>query len=224
VATSHSSNTGTISLALVNDYDVVLAGVAQMLDDYRERVAVIELDANEPVSNPVDIVLYDNFAQAESDEAELDVLTTHPMARRVVIYTWNLHDELVEAALSRGASGYLSKRLTAPDLVKAIEAIHTGETIVSDGAQRSRSAGDLNWPGRREGLTDREAEILALITQGRSNADIAQLTFLSPNTIKTYIRSAYRKIGVTSRTQAVLWGVEHGLMPDHRRIEHWRPR
>ena len=45
---------------------------------------------------------------------------------------------------------------------------------------------------------------------------------LSPNTIKTYIRSIYRKIDVDSRTQAVLWGVEHGFQPDKRRIEHWR--
>jgi DNA-binding NarL/FixJ family response regulator len=221
VSTSPESSS-SITAALVNDYDVVLAGLAHMLDDYRHRVAVIELDANEPVKDPVDIVLYDNFAQAESDEAEIDVLTEHPMARRIVIYTWNFHDELVEAALARGASGYLSKQLTAPELVEALEAVHAGETVVSEGARRMQSTEELNWPGRDEGLSDREAEILALITQGKSNAEIAKLTFLSPNTIKTYIRAAYRKIGASSRTQAVLWGVEHGFRPDHRRIEHWR--
>ena len=214
----------SITAALVNDYDVVLTGLAHMLDDYRHRVAVIELDANEPVKDPVDIVLYDNFAQAESDEAEIDVLTEHPMARRIVIYTWNFHDELVEAALARGASGYISKQLTAPELVEALEAVHAGETVVSEGARRMQSTDALNWPGRDEGLSDREAEILALITQGKSNAEIAKLTFLSPNTIKTYIRATYRKIGASSRTQAVLWGVEHGFRPDHRRIEHWRQR
>jgi DNA-binding NarL/FixJ family response regulator len=221
VSTSPESSS-SITAALVNDYDVVLAGLAHMLDDYRHRVAVIELDANEPVKDPVDIVLYDNFAQAESDEAEIDVLTEHPMARRIVIYTWNFHDELVEAALARGASGYLSKQLTAPELVEALEAVHAGETVVSEGARRMQSADALNWPGRDEGLSDRESEILALITQGKSNAEIATLTFLSPNTIKTYIRATYRKIGASSRTQAVLWGVEHGFRPDHRRIEHWR--
>jgi len=79
-----------------------------------------------------------------------------------------------------------------------------------------------DWPGRREGLTDREAEILALITQGKSNAEVAALTYLSPNTIKSYIRTLYRKIDVDSRTQAVLWGVNNGFLPDHHRIEHWR--
>jgi DNA-binding NarL/FixJ family response regulator len=212
----------SITAALVNDYDVVLAGLARMLDDYRHRVAVLELDANEPVKDPVDIVLYDNFAQPESDEAELDVLTDHPMARRIVVYTWNFHDDLVEAALAQGASGYISKQLSAPELVEALEAVHAGEIVVSDGKRRIQTAEELDWPGRKAGLSDREAEILALITQGKSNAEIARLTFLSPNTIKTYIRATYRKIGASSRTQAVLWGVEHGLRPDHRRIEHWR--
>ena len=59
-------------------------------------------------------------------------------------------------------------------------------------------------------------------TQGKSNAEVAALTYLSPNTVKSYIRTIYRKIKVASRTQAVLWGVTHGFTPDHRRIEHWR--
>ena len=51
---------------------------------------------------------------------------------------------------------------------------------------------------------------------------MAKLTYLSPNTVKSYIRAIYRKINVASRTQAVLWGVEHGFSPDHSRIDHWR--
>ena len=100
--------------------------------------------------------------------------------------------------------------------------MHAGEEVISAPPARSRSATGLDWPGRGEGLTDREAEILALITQGKSNADVARLTFLSPNTVKSYIRSVYRKIDAGSRTQAVLWGVEHGFTPDHNRIDHWR--
>ena len=93
--------------------------------------------------------------------------------------------------------------------------------VISDPPIRARIGG-LNWPGRNEGLTDRESEILALITQGNSNAEVAKLTYLSPNTVKSYIRTIYRKINVTSRTQAVLWGVRHGFTTDHHRIEHWR--
>ena len=60
----------------------------------------------------------------------------------------------------------------------------------------------------------REAEVIALITQGLGNEEIADRMFMSVNTIKTYIRTAYRKIGVDSRVRAVLWGVDHGFRPD----------
>ena len=212
-----------VSIALVDDYDVVVAGVAHMLASYRDRVVVIELDLNASVKDVVDIALYDSFAQPESDQEEIGALVANPRARRVVVYTWNFHPDLIAGARRQGVHGYLSKALSARDLVAALEAIHAGEVVVSDQPpRRARSAPGLDWPGRREGLTDRESEILALITQGKSNADVARVTCLSPNTVKSYIRSIYRKIDVGSRTQAVLWGVAHGFTPDHHRIEHWR--
>src|SRR5215207_5306098 len=211
-----------ICVALVDDYDVVLIGLAHMFDRYRDRILVAEIDANEPVIDPVDIVLYDTFAQPEADHDDLGVLIAHPQARRVVVYTWNYQRHLIDEALRKGASGYLAKTMPARELVAALEAIHDGETVVSVPRGKARLPGGLDWPGRSEGLTDRESEILALITQGKSNAEVAATTFLSINSVKSYIRSTYRKIGVTSRTQAVLWGLEHGFRPDHHRIDHWR--
>ena len=211
-----------IVIALVDDYEVVLIGLAHMFDAYRDLIVIAEIDTNLPVTDDVDIVLYDSFAQPEADHDEINVLINNPHARRVVIYTWNFHPDLIASATTKGASGYLSKTLPARDLVTALQAVHAGQTVISTHATHTRPATALDWPGRTEGLTDRESEILALITQGKSNLDIAALTFLSINTIKTYIRTTYRKIGTTSRTQAVLWGIEHGFKPDHRRIDHWR--
>lgn len=211
-----------IKVALVDDYDVVVVGLATILEQYRDRVVIAEIDTNRAVEDEVDIVLYDSFAQPESDHDEIEVLVQNPRARRVVIYTWNFHPDLISNARKLGVHGYLSKALPARDLVAALEAVHAGEVVVSDPPRRARSTSGLDWPGRGEGLTDREAEVLALITQGKSNAEVAALTFLSPNTIKSYIRTIYRKIDVTSRTQAVLWGVNSGFTPDHHRIEHWR--
>ena len=211
-----------IRLAIVDDYEVVVAGVARMFAAYSDRVAVVELDANQPVISDVDITLYDTFAQPEADLDVLDVLLANRRAGKVVVYTWVFVPRVIDVALAKGAGGYLSKQLPAADLVQALERIHGGEVVVDDRrSARSVVAGD--WPGREEGLTDREAEILALIVQGKSNAEIAALTYLSPNSIKSYIRSSYQKIGVSSRTQAVLWGVKHGLMIEHSRIENWRP-
>ena len=193
-----------------------------MLDGYRDRIRVVEIDANEAVENVVDIVLYDSFAQPKSNQQEIALLVGNPRAHRVVVYTWNFHPDLIDNALRQGAHGYLSKTLPARELVQALEAVHTGEVVVSNPPPRARSAPGLEWPGRQEGLTDRESEILALITQGKSNAEVAALTCLSPNTVKSYIRNTYRKIDVASRTQAVLWGVAHGFTPDRDRIASWR--
>jgi DNA-binding NarL/FixJ family response regulator len=213
---------GPISVALVDDYEIVLVGLAHVFDRYSHRIMVVEIDLNTPLKDDVDIVLYDSFAQPEADHDEIHVLVANPRARRVVVYTWNFHPDLIDSAIRQGATGYLSKTLPARDLVASLEAIHAGATVVSPPPGRSRPTTGLDWPGRSEGLTARESEILALITQGKSNAEVAETAFLSVNSVKSYIRSTYRKIGVTSRTQAVLWGVEHGFKPDHHRIDHWR--
>lgn len=211
-----------ITVALIDDYDVVLTGVAHMLEPYRDRVVVVEIDANKPLRDVVDIALYDSFAQPESDHEEINVLVQNPRAHRVVVYTWNFHADLIERACELGARGYLSKTLSARELVAALEAVNAGEVVISVPPRGTRSAVARDWPGRHEGLTDREAEILALITQGKSNADVAAVTYLSLNTVKSYIRTIYRKINVASRTQAVLWGVNNGFTPDHHRIDRWR--
>jgi len=211
-----------IRVALVNDYDVVVVGLARILDRYADRLLIVEIDTNQPVADRADIVLYDTFAQPESDRFEISELVANPRVGKVAIYSWNLHPELIAQARAQGAAGYLSKALPARDLVDALEAVHAGATVFNEPTGRVRAMNGSDWPGRGEGLTDRESEVLALITQGMSNAEVADLTYLSPNTIKTYIRSIYRKIGASSRTQAVLWGVEHGFRPDKRRIDHWR--
>jgi len=213
--------TTPVTVTLVDDYDVVLTGLAHMFDRYRDRVLVSEINANAPLKDTIDIVLYDSFAQPESDQVEIAELVRNPRARHVVVYTWNFQPELVSSALEQGVSGYLSKTLGARDLVEAIEAVNRGEIVVSEQRRRAPSAPGLDWPGRLDGITDRESEILALITQGKSNAEVAALTYLSPNTVKSYIRSVYRKIGAASRTQAVLWGVSNGFTPDRHRIDHW---
>ena len=187
---------GPITVALVDDYDIVLMGVAHMFDRYRDRVVVAEIDANAELSDTIDVVLYDSFAQPESDRLEIAALVGNPRAGCVIVYTWNFHPDLIREALEQGVRGYLSKTLPARDLVAAIEKVHAGETVVSTPPKRAGSAIGLDWPGRREGITDRESEILALITQGKNNAEVATLTYLSPNTVKSYIRNIYGKIGV----------------------------
>jgi DNA-binding NarL/FixJ family response regulator len=206
-----------IRLALVNDYEVVVRGVAEMLRSYSDTFDIVELDADMPVREPVDIALYDTFAQQQADGDTVAELLANPRVSKLVIYSWNLQEALISTSMQRGVCGYLSKSLTAAELATALKSVACGETVVSPDPGRSSVIGG-DWPGREEGLTPREAEVLALITQGMSNADIALRTSLSINSIKSYIRSCYRKIDASSRSQAVLWGATHGFLPDRVRV------
>jgi DNA-binding CsgD family transcriptional regulator len=95
---------------------------------------------------------------------------------------------------------------TAADIISAIESatsVDEMDAIVVSGSDQ--------WRGREHGLSQREAQMLALISQGLSNREIAQTTYLSINSVKTYVRAAYRKIGVARRSQAVRWALQHGV-------------
>lgn len=201
-----------VRVAVVNDYQLVVVGVAALLEPFAERVAVVELDSGLPVMQDVDVVLYDTFGQPQGDGLDLDVVRSAGTGK-IAIFSWNVQPELVSRSLEMGADGYLTKGMDAQSLVQAIEDVHDGKLVVPTGvAVRDKVSGD--WPGKSVGLSAREAEIIALITQGLSNQDIADRSYLSINSVKTYIRTAYRKMGVTSRSQAVLWGVRNGFQPD----------
>ena len=207
-----------IRLALVDDYEVVVRGLADMLGAASDEFDVVELDTGVPVEQDVDIAMYDTFAQTQGDGPGVAALISNPRVRRVVVYSWNLQQRLVDAALEQGVSGYLSKALSGAELSEALVRIHQGEVVVPTTAEDDAHVAGGDWPGREQGLTPREAEIIALITQGLSNNEIADKTCLSINSVKSYIRSSYRKMDVTSRTNAVLWGLEHGFAPDRLRV------
>ena len=206
-----------IRLAIVNDYEVVVHGLASMLRSYADRVEVVEADANAHPQASVDIALFDTFAQSFRDRERIARLVQDPRIGKVVVYTWSADDPAVVQTRVPGISAYVSKRLAAADLVDALERIHSGAPVrLQDSGHGPLVGGD--WPGREEGLTARESEVVSLITQGYYNKDIVETTMLSINSIKSYIRSAYRKIGVTSRSRAILWGIDHGFQPDRNRL------
>jgi len=204
-----------IRVAIVDDYAVVVAGIAALLAD--ERIDVVEMGTSMPVITDVDIVLYDTFGQVQGDGIDLEDYVRDSDAK-VVIYSWNLQPDLVRKALAGGARGYLSKVLTGPEIVVALEQIVSGEIVILTGDHETSVDAAGDWPGRSVGLSPREAEVLALITQGLSNQEIADRAYLSINSVKTYIRSAYRKIEVTRRSQAVIWGITNGFEPDTERL------
>lgn len=207
-----------IRVAVVNDYEVVVEGVAAMLERFSDRLVVVELGCQVDVISEVDIALFDAFTMEGTDIPALETLVANPIVGRTVLYTWNLVLEQTKLALERGADGVLAKTLAPDELVAALESIHDGHPVISVDPGPDAVISSGQWPGQAEGLTARESEIVALIVQGLSNAEVAQRTFLSVNSVKTYIRSAYRTMGVQTRSRAILWGIEHGMEPFPSRI------
>ncbi|GGF41380.1 DNA-binding response regulator [Marmoricola endophyticus] len=208
-----------ISITVLNDYDVVVAGVTRMLEPFADRVRVVEAVAGEPGRAKVDVALYDTFAQPIVNGLD-HVEQVAANAERLVVYSWAEEATALDLVDGRMVDGFVSKRAGAEEIVGALERAHRGErlppTPPSDLADGDPEG---DWPGRTEGLTARESEIVSLIVRGLSNDEVAGRVFLSINTIKSYIRSAYRKMGVQSRSQAVLWGVDHGFRPAARPSE-----
>jgi DNA-binding NarL/FixJ family response regulator len=202
-----------VRVAVVNDYELVVVGVAALLQPFRDRVEVVELDSGLPVLRDVDVILYDTFGAPQGNAVDVDALVDGGQAK-VVVYSWNLHAELVKDSFEAGVAGYISKGLEAEELVEALELVHAGRRVAPKGGGTVVPKPDSEWPGKDHGLTVRESEIIALITQGLSNQEIADRSYLSINSVKTYIRTAYRKMGVERRSQAVLWGIRHGFQPD----------
>jgi DNA-binding NarL/FixJ family response regulator len=197
-----------LTVALVDECELVHDGVTTMLAGYARRVTV--LPRQRPIQGPVDIALVDPFTRPDrAASGRAPGAATPGTAGRVAVFTWETRDGFVERAMFGGADGYLSKALPASELVVALEKVHSGERLVALDEPVRR----LDEPTRlmpELGLTPRESDVVAMIAAGASNQEISVRLKLSMNTVKSHIRTAYRSMGVTSRTQAVIWAVEHG--------------
>lgn len=199
-----------LRIAIVNDYEVVAAGVAALLRPHAARVEVVELDLLRTPIEPVDVALYDTFGAPHGGIGKYRALLDTATVAKVVAYTGVESEDAVRDALATGVDGYISRGVETNVLVDSLVRVCAGERVIALTARPDASA-PAAWPGKDHELTEREAEIVALIAQGYSNDEIAQACYLSINTVKTYIRSAYRKAGVRTRAQAVAWALRHGF-------------
>jgi len=212
-----------IDLALADDFEIVVLGLARLLEPFHERVRVVEyVVRDQPLAHHVDVVLFDVFAHEDLGLVDLGRLVDDPNIDHVAIFTWQLDGDTLERGFAAGASGFLAKNLTAPELVDALERIAAGERVVAGHAAGDYSSTDRDWPLRPEGLSERESEVLVLIAEGHTNAEIAQTLHFSPNSVKTHIRSAYRKLDVERRSQAVKRVLDLGIGRGVVDPAHWR--
>lgn len=211
----NGSGSRPVRVYLAHDFDVTARGVEDYLTGDApgrspEGGPRFEIQMRAPGAAPdeaVDVALYDPAAAPSETRWELlDALCGDPQVRCTALYSGHLPPAWVQEAMARGARCHLLKSLTGTQLRARI--LDLTQDTRRQGAVAARTP---RWPGASCGLTLREADVISLVARGQSNEGIAEALLLSPNTVKSYIRTAYRKMGVQTRSHAVLWALEHGM-------------
>jgi DNA-binding NarL/FixJ family response regulator len=203
-----------IRVALENDYEIVLEGLRALLRPYASEIRVVELDITRPPRRRVDVTLLDTYGDTQDVEQRVADLVADPAAGTVVVFSFSDQQRLVRRVLRAGAIGFISKAVSAADIVEGIRAVARGERVVLQRqTQRGAIDSQLRWPGRDIGLTERESELLALLPTGMTNQQLAEHLYVSDNTIKAQLRSLYAKLGVHNRTQAATIAGQDLLVP-----------
>lgn len=220
-----------IRVVLVDDQQLVRAGLAMVIDSQADMVVVGQagngIEAVALVERiSCDVVLMDvRMPGMDGLEATRRILAAAELAgaelppRVVMLTTYDL-DEYLLTAIRGGASGFLLKNSPPADLLGAIRTVHTGDAVIAPSATRRLLAhlatstdNLLPEPAdpRIGTLTDREREVFELIARGLSNAEISAELFLSETTVKTHVRRVLAKLGVRDRVQAVVVAFESGV-------------
>lgn len=191
-----------IRVGIHDEPEVITLGLDGMLGRHRDRVRM----SPDPVAvgDRVDVLICDPIGRSVGIERYLRSLSALTSAR-LLVFTWKLEAASIHRALAAGAHGFVPKSATSAELVAGIEAVHRGEAACH---AATRELFDTAAPSPL--LSTREAEVLGLICRGLSNLEIAGHLYVSVNSVKTYIRQVYQKIGVTRRAQAVAWGIDRG--------------
>jgi DNA-binding NarL/FixJ family response regulator len=192
-----------VRVAAVNDYEIVVAGLAALLAAHEDRLVVVDaIVVGGPLRAPVDVALYDTFGRAGLAGDSLRELAATPGVGRVAVFTNDLHPRMIEEARDIGARGFISKRLSGDAIADAVVRVAHGELVVALDAAAPVDRPVLDWPGKEQGLTERESEVVVLAAEGLSNPEIATALFLSVHTVKGHMSQALRKLGLRNRVEA----------------------
>ncbi|MER6143618.1 response regulator transcription factor [Streptomyces sparsogenes] len=212
-----------ISVLLVDDEQLVRAGLRAILESQPDiRVTGEAADGASVVPlvrrlRP-DVVAMDvRMPLMDGIEATRAVLRTVPDPPRILVVTTFENDEYVYEALRAGADGFLLKRARPAEIVHAVRLAAEGESLLFPAAVRSLAAARGGNARAREAmeraaLTEREADVLRLMTRGLSNAEIAGQLFIGAETVKTHVSAVLAKLGARDRTQAVIAAYESGFV------------
>ena len=208
-------------ILLVDDHEVVRLGLKALLDHHAQFEVVGEAATAKEALEQVarlhpDIVLMDIRLPGTSGiEACEDVVNNFPNTR-VVMLTSYAEDEMLFSAIRAGASGYILKQIGGEDLMRALEAVGRGEALL-DPAVTQRVFQEVRRAVKEEeasafaNLSQQERHVLLLVSEGKTNREIAKALFLGEGTVRNYVSSILSKLGVSNRAEAAAFAVEHNL-------------
>jgi two-component system response regulator DevR len=208
-------------ILLVDDHEVVRLGLRALLERHPGFEVVAEAaTAREAVDRTIaynpDVVVMDIRLPGGSGIEACQEITTRCPNAKVIMLTSYAEDEMLFSAIRAGAAGYVLKQIGGDDLVRAIEAVGRGEALL-DPAVTQRVFQEVRKAAREEeasafaDLTQQEMHVLQLVSEGRTNRQIAEALFLGEGTVRNYVSSILSKLSVRNRAEAAAYAVEHNL-------------
>ena len=215
-------------IMIVDDHEVVRLGLRGLLERQSGWQVVAEAStADEAVDRALelrpDVVVMDiRLAGSSGIEACRRIISEIPETK-VIMLTSYAEDELLFDAIAAGAAGYVLKQIGSDELVRAIETVGRGEALLDPSLTR-RVLARVREAARKEAfaaftdLTEQELRVLALISEGKTNREIAESLYLGEGTVRNYVSNILGKLGVSNRAEAAAYAVEHNLK-DHMKLE-----
>jgi len=210
----------TIKVMVVDDHTLVRRGIRAFLDEYEDICVIGEatdgVKAVELVEEiKPDVVLMDLLMPGmDGIETTNRILAIQPNLH-ILVLTGSAQDENLLLAIQAGALGYLKKDAKPEELVESIQKVYAGEPAIDPAIAwrvlQGRSGVETAHPLEKK-LTDRETEILYLLTEGHTDHEIAELLFLTDVTVRTHISHILMKLGLRNRVQAALYGLRTGMI------------
>ncbi|MEZ0395019.1 MAG: response regulator transcription factor [Anaerolineales bacterium] len=208
-------------ILLVDDHQVVRLGIKALLERHPHFEVVGEAstarEAIELVSNlQPDVVVMDIRLPGTSGIEACEEITQRYPNTKVIMLTSYAEDEMLFSSIRAGAAGYILKQIDSQDLIRALEAIGRGEGLL-DPAVTQRVFQEVRRAVREEeaaafaNLSQQERHVLLLVSEGKTNREIAKALFLGEGTVRNYVSSILSKLGVNNRAEAAAYAVEHNL-------------
>ncbi len=206
-----------IRVMLVDDHAVVRSGLGAFLYVFDDLELVAEAkDGKDAISQcetvMPDVILMDLVMPVMDGAAATKAIRERWPQIQVVALTSFKEDELVQGALQAGAIGYLLKNISADELANAIRSAYVGKPTLAPEAAQALIHAAIKPEKPDYGLTNREDEVLLLMTDGLSNVDIAERLVVSRSTVKFHVSSILSKLNVSSRTEAVAMALQQKLV------------